>query len=115
LPVRLYDFGVARIPHPLLKSIGQTIRALRRQRGLTQEALADLAHIDRSYMSSIERGQRNISVLNVARIAGALDVSLCHVLKGRSGSPDSAVRTRMHAFRARAGREWEEGCSLSLG
>ena len=109
-----------RIPHPLLKSIGQTIRSLRRQRRLTQEALADLANIDRSYMSSIERGQRNISVLNVARIASALEVPLCHLLKERGvvAADDARVRREgvaRHALRGRPGREWEIGCSLSLG
>ena len=113
-----------RIPHPLLKSIGQTIRVLRRQRALTQEALADLAHIDRSYMSSIERGQRNLSVLNVARIAGALEVPLSHILKDRSvqAEADAAVSLALDeyagalaAHRGRAAREWEEGWSLSLG
>jgi transcriptional regulator with XRE-family HTH domain len=53
-----------------------TIRLLRQQRGLSQEALASLAAIDRSYMSGIERGRRNLSVLNMARIAAALRVPL---------------------------------------
>ena len=57
-----------------------TIRRLRRQQGLSQEALADLAQIDRSYMSSIERGRRNLSLLNVARIAAALHVQLGDLL-----------------------------------
>jgi transcriptional regulator with XRE-family HTH domain len=56
------------------------IRQLRRQKGLSQEVLADLAHIDRSYMSSVERGLRNVSVLNVARIATALQVPLSDLL-----------------------------------
>ena len=42
--------------------------------------LADLAHLDRSYMSSVERGLRNVSVLNVARIATALEVPLSDLL-----------------------------------
>ena len=75
-----YDPRVDRIPHPILSELGVTIRRLRRQRGLSQEALADLAHIDRSYMSGIERGRRNISVLNVARIAAALRVPLGDLL-----------------------------------
>ncbi len=43
---------------------------------MSQESLADRANIDRSYMSGIERGLRNISILNIARIASALDVSI---------------------------------------
>ena len=68
--------GVARPSHPILYNLGVTIRLLRQQRGLSQEALASLAAIDRSYMSGIERGRRNLSVLNMARIAGALRVPL---------------------------------------
>jgi transcriptional regulator with XRE-family HTH domain len=73
---------VGALPHPLLQTIGMTIRSLRRQQGLSQKALADLAHIDRSYMSSIERGLRNISLLNMARIAAALDVPLWDLVHG---------------------------------
>ena len=63
--------------HPFLKKLGARIRRLRERKGLSQEALADLAHLDRSYMSGIERGIRNFSVLNVAKIARALGVSIC--------------------------------------
>src|SRR5256885_16884427 len=61
---------------PILFNLGGTIRRLRHHRGLSQEALASLAAIDRSYMSGIERGRRNLSVLNMARIAAALRVPL---------------------------------------
>jgi len=79
---------MARPAHPLLQTLGLTIRSLRRERGLSQEALADLAQIDRSYMSSVERGLRNISVLNIARIAKALDVPVRDLL-----GPREVVRT----------------------
>jgi transcriptional regulator with XRE-family HTH domain len=71
---------VSKGSNPLLGQLGTTIRQLRRQKGLSQEALADLAHVDRSYMSGIERGLRNISVLHIARIAMALQVPLCDLL-----------------------------------
>ena len=77
---RPYDRDVVRASHPILSNLGAAIRRLRRERGLSQEALADLAQIDRSYMSSIERGRRNLSVLNVARIASALSVPLGDLL-----------------------------------
>src|SRR5262249_55322194 len=66
--------AVAKQVNPILTNLGATIRALRAQRKLSQEALADLAAIDRSYMSGIERGRRNISVLHAARIAAALKI-----------------------------------------
>ena len=57
----------------LLIALGSAVRAARRERGLSQEALADAAKIDRSHLGKIERGERNVSVLNLARIAAALD------------------------------------------
>lgn len=58
--------------HPFLKQLGDTIRDLRAERGISQEALADEAGLDRSYVSGIERGVRNVSVLNLFKIAAAL-------------------------------------------
>lgn len=56
-----------------LKKLGDAIRAARKARGLSQEAFADAAGIDRSHMGKIERGERNLSVLNLVRIAAALN------------------------------------------
>ena len=61
-------------PHPFLKRLGTRIRELRAARSYSQEAFADRVGVDRSYMSGIERGVRNFSVLNLARIARALGV-----------------------------------------
>lgn len=60
--------------HPALRQLGVRIRALREQQALSQEALADRAHIGRSYMSGIERGVRNCSTLHLFRIARALRI-----------------------------------------
>lgn len=57
----------------LLKSLGIVIREHRQRRDLSQEALADAAGIDRSHMGKIERGERNVTLLNLAKIARALD------------------------------------------
>jgi transcriptional regulator with XRE-family HTH domain len=64
-----------------------TIRSLRRARGISQESLAAMAGIDRSYMSSVERGLRNVSVLNVARIAEALGVPVWELFHQLNVSP----------------------------
>jgi transcriptional regulator with XRE-family HTH domain len=82
---------VPRSSHPILDSLGVTIRLLRQQRGLSQEALAHLAEIDRSYMSGIERGRRNISLLNMARIAAALRVALPELLTSAAAGHTVAI------------------------
>jgi transcriptional regulator with XRE-family HTH domain len=56
-----------------LIAVGQAIRALRKARGLSQEALANDARIDRSHMGKIERGERNVTILNVVRICTVLE------------------------------------------
>lgn len=66
--------------HPLLRKVGERVRQVRADKGLSQEALADLAGIDRSYMSGIERGVRNTSLLKLAAVAKALGVPLRELL-----------------------------------
>jgi transcriptional regulator with XRE-family HTH domain len=61
--------------HSVLVQLGKRVRALRQQRGISQEALADLAEIHRNYISQIEGGKRNLSFFNVVKIARALKVS----------------------------------------
>jgi len=55
-----------------LARLGAAIRARRVALGLSQEALADYAEIDRSHMGKIERGERNVTFLNLVRIAKAV-------------------------------------------
>lgn len=57
--------------HDLVR-LGMVVRAHRAALGLSQEALADAAEIDRSHMGKIERGERNVTFLNILRIAKAL-------------------------------------------
>lgn len=56
--------------------LGRVIRRLRAERGLSQEAFADLVGLHRTYMGGVERGQRNVGVRNLARIAAALDMTV---------------------------------------
>ena len=56
-----------------LVALGRAIRQKRRDAGISQEALAHHAGIDRSHMGKIERGERNVSVLNVLKIADSLN------------------------------------------
>ena len=61
---------------PVLIALGDAIRCARADQGLSQEALADAAEIDRSHMGKIERGERNVTVLNVKRVARALGLPI---------------------------------------
>lgn len=57
-----------------LRKLGASIRARRLEMRLSQEALADMAGIDRSHMGKIERGERNVTFLNIAKISHALEL-----------------------------------------
>jgi transcriptional regulator with XRE-family HTH domain len=57
-----------------LKRFGKRVRTLREQVGLSQEALAAKAGIHRTYMGGVERGERNICLRNIIRLAAALGV-----------------------------------------
>ncbi len=61
-------------PRNRLKTFGQRIKKLRLANGLTQEGLAELSGFDRTYISLVERGMRNISLLNICKFAEALGV-----------------------------------------
>lgn len=61
--------------------VGQNVRRLRTKKGLTQEQLAFEAKIDLTYVGGIERGERNPSLLVMARIADALSVPVQKLLE----------------------------------
>ena len=57
------------------KRFGERVRQLRKEKGLSQEALALACDLDRSYIGGVERGERNISLVNIHKIASALSVN----------------------------------------
>ena len=63
------------------KRFGKNVRRLRKELGLTQEKVAELAGLHFTYISSIERGERNVSIENVERIARALRIEPQQLLK----------------------------------
>ncbi|MGA2543258.1 MAG: helix-turn-helix transcriptional regulator [Verrucomicrobiota bacterium] len=65
-----------------LSQFGQNVRRFREAKGLSQEALAELAGLDRTYVSDIERGRRNLGIKNVARLAKALGCTTGELCKG---------------------------------
>ncbi len=56
--------------------IGQRLRELRKQKGLSQEKFSYECELDRTYIASIEQGKRNVSIENIEKIAKALDMSV---------------------------------------
>lgn len=54
---------------------GHTILHFRLQKGLSQESLAEKCELDRTYISSVERGKRNISLINIIKLSNALEVT----------------------------------------
>lgn len=82
---------------------GETIRRLRLERELSQEGLADLSDLDRTYVGGIERGERNPSLTNILRLADALGVPLSQIaasaetLVARTRSPESRRNARGRA------------------
>lgn len=67
-----------------LKSLGATVRRLRKERKLTQEALADLSELHTNHLGGIERGERNVTVKGLFKLAHALAVHPSVLLGGRT-------------------------------
>jgi transcriptional regulator with XRE-family HTH domain len=76
---------------PDLVTLGSRIRALRTERGWSQEGFADRCGLDRTYIGGIERGERNLAVLNLLRITRTLGVTVGELFAGISvGEVDEA-------------------------
>lgn len=56
--------------------VGKRVRELRNSIGISQEELADLVGLDRTYITSVECGKRNISIVNIEKLTNALNVTL---------------------------------------
>lgn len=68
----------------LVTDLGEEIRKRRQGKNISQEALAEIADFDRTYISLLERGARNPSFTNLCRVAAALNVTPSELLKGIS-------------------------------
>lgn len=64
------------------EKVGQRIRELRQQTGLSQEKFALKIDMDRTYYASVEKGRRNISVVNLEKIAKGFNISLSELFRG---------------------------------
>lgn len=57
-------------------AFGKRVREVRKSKGISQERLAEMAGIDRSYMGNIERGEKNVTLKKVYEICDALDIKI---------------------------------------
>lgn len=67
--------------HPALVALGRAIQEVRRSKKISQEKLALLAEVDLSHVGRIERGDNNVAVLTLARLAKALDMPVAKLMQ----------------------------------
>ena len=72
-----------------LQRFGRRVRAERERLGTSQEELADRAGLHRTYLGGVERGERNVGLLNLIRIARALEIDPSVLVKDLRGRRDS--------------------------
>ena len=73
--------------HDIRKRFGDRIRQLRNDRGWSKEELADRAGLHRTYIGSIERGEQNLSLVNIERLSVTLGVSLAELFAPFGDTP----------------------------
>lgn len=84
----------------MLVRFGQRLRQARLKAGVSQEKLADLAGLHRTYVSSVERGLRNISLENIDRLATALGVEMADLMPKRADGPGQQQGARSRPTRS---------------
>ncbi|GLX66803.1 helix-turn-helix domain-containing protein [Paenibacillus glycanilyticus] len=76
---------------------GQRVKELRARSGMSQELLAHRCGLDRTYISGVERGERNLSLVNMEKIASALQVSIKYMFSGERFSANPAYQANNFA------------------
>ncbi|MBI5170536.1 MAG: helix-turn-helix transcriptional regulator [Candidatus Eisenbacteria bacterium] len=76
-----------------LRAFGKRVRELRTRKGLSQEALAELSGLHRTYVGGVERGERNIGLKNICALAAALELPVSMLFQ----APPSSIRARSSA------------------
>jgi transcriptional regulator with XRE-family HTH domain len=74
--------SISTSPISIEMRFGDRLRALRKAKGLSQEAFADLCALDRTYISGIERGKRNVSLRNIDLLAKTLGTTISDLTSG---------------------------------
>lgn len=62
-------------------AFGQTVRKIRLSKDISQEKFADMCDLHRTYISDVELGKRNVSLENIGKMAGALDMNISELFK----------------------------------
>jgi transcriptional regulator with XRE-family HTH domain len=70
----------------LQRTVGRNLRAYREAKGLSQEAFADLLCVHRTYMGGIERGERNLTLRSLERLAARIELDPASLISGTSGT-----------------------------
>jgi transcriptional regulator with XRE-family HTH domain len=70
------------MPQDIRIRFGRALRRRRQKLGLSQEAFADMCQLDRTYIGGIERGERNVALVNIEKIAGALQIPIARLFRG---------------------------------
>lgn len=68
--------------YQILRRFGDSVKKLRKKKGWSQEEMGKRSRLHRTYIGSIERRERNVSLINIERIAKALDVKASELIKG---------------------------------
>lgn len=69
----------------ILTTLGQRIRDLRHVRSISQEELADVAGVHRTYIGMVERGEKNVTILTLSKFASAFGLSISELIKEMEG------------------------------
>lgn len=72
----------APVRHPVTLALGRRVRERRLALGMSQEQLGLVADLDRTYIGGVERGERNLAVINLVRLAAALEVDPGEIVTG---------------------------------
>lgn len=73
----------------LPKVIGERIRNFRKEKGLSQEELADIANLHATYIGQLERGEKNATLESIEKVANALEISLEDLFRSIQPKPNS--------------------------
>lgn len=99
-----------------MPTVGDRIRTRRTELGWTQDQLARKAGISKSFLSDVENGRRSVSAENLFEIAQALNVSLDHLMKGKSSGeerrPAVEIPVALAAFAEREGLSFRQAVTL---